>query len=191
MVKRIALFLLLTLFINSVANANDIDDLKAFAQRASLGSEIGFIFTAIDKSGSMLYSSEGTTLVYDEMFKVEIPDEIIIVDNKVTRWLYNMFDEEILVMDVTLEEASIADNPFVILRENNIDSIKNYTIKFVSRDGDIPTSLLSVPQKIELTSLAGIKYTIEITSFKESPQLSSYNFVLDATNYPDAFVVEM
>lgn len=192
MKKRIALFIMaiITSYTFAFAN-NSIDKLKSFANVANKGSEIGFLFTAIDKNGSMLYNSQGTTLVYNEMFSLDVPDELLIVDNKVNRWLYKINDEEIIVMDATLQEASIADNPFAFLRSENLESIKNYTIEVKDRTGKTLPSLKSVPQKIILTSLAGIKYIIEINSFKESPQLSSYNFVLDVAKYPNTFVVEM
>ncbi len=192
MKKRIALFIIviITNYIVTFAN-NNIDKLKSFANIANKGSEIGFLFTAIDKNGSILYNNQGTTLVYNEMFSLEVPDELIVVDNKVNRWLYKINDEEIIVMDATLQEASIADNPFAFLRAENLESIKNYTIEVEDRTSTTLPSLKSVPQKITLTSLAGIKYIIEINSFKEAPQLSSYSFVLDVAKYPDAFVVEM
>ena len=192
MKKRIALFIMAIITSYTLAFANNsIDKLKSFANIANKGSEIGFLFTAIDKNGSMLYNSQGTTLVYNEMFSLQVPDELLVVDNKVNRWLYKINNEEIIVMDATLQEASIADNPFAFLRSENIESIKNYTVEVEERTGTTLPSLKSVPQKIILTSLAGIKYIIEINSFKESPQLSSYSFVLDLSRYPDAYVVEM
>lgn len=191
MVKRIAFFLVLLMYSYTIYANSSIDKLKSFATIANRGSEIGFLFTAIDRDGSMLYSSEGSTLVYDEMFNMEIPDELIIVDNKVSRWLYKIDNEEIIVMDAASNEASIADNPFAFLRADSLESIENYKIEVVNRASNTSSALKSVPQKIILTSLAGIKYIIEINSFKESPQLSSHSFVLDVAKYPDAFVVEM
>ncbi len=195
-IKRVTLFFTAILFTMAIffsisAIAKDINDLKSFAKVANNGSEIGFTFTAVDKDGKLLYESEGITLVYNEMFSVNIPDEFLIIDNKVNRWLYKINDEEIIVTDASVEDASIADNPFAFLRGETLDKIKNYDIEVVGRAGNVPPTLQSVPSKIVLISALGIKYTIEILSFKESTQLSDSNFVLDPAKYPNAIVVEM
>lgn len=166
-------------------------ELEGFARKANAGSEIAFQFSATDNKGKEIYNETGKTLIQGNKYRLEVPDNLLIVNNGSTRWIYKEQDDELVIAANNPNEEDILENPFAILQSNG-KQIKNYGVSIVKRAaGAGGAQMQGVPDKIILTAKGGAKYTIKITGFKGVPNLSGAIFELDAKKYPKAIVTDL
>ncbi len=171
---------------------NKNESLKLFADKANSGSKMAFEFIAIDAKGELALNTKGSVTIFNNMYRMEIPGEILAIDNGVKRWFYNISAQEIVVTNVDPQNQNIAENPFLILREKNLNDIKGYKVKLVARENLTKKSpLLNIPQYITLTSETGAEYKIIIIDFKEVEGITLSNFVLNPDIFPDVIVTEL
>ena len=64
---------------------------------AETGYAIEFIFSAQDENGKIIYSESGSVLVCGGKYRFEIPEEVLIVSDGVSQWVYNPMNEEIMI----------------------------------------------------------------------------------------------
>ena len=77
MVRKIYIILLLMLGIN-ICNAQS---LNSFADIANNGSEIIFEFKALDNKNVEVYRNEGTIIIYNDNYRMLIPNDLLVIDN--------------------------------------------------------------------------------------------------------------
>ncbi|MEG0890979.1 MAG: hypothetical protein RSF01_03760 [Bacteroidales bacterium] len=191
---KIGITLLLILCGFSInANTQNINkDLAAFAKRANNGSEIIFTFSATNSKGKEIYKEAGIIKIYGNKYKLDIPDNLLILNNGVTRWIYKIEEEELVIAANNPQEEDILENPFIILRAGSSKIISNYTISVVKRVAEKEDSnIQGVPDKIILAAKDGSKYIIKITEFNNISNLSGAQFEFDVKKYPNAMVTDL
>lgn len=170
---------------------NKNGELAGFALRANAGSEISFVFSATDNKGKEIYKDSGKSVIYGNKYRMEIPGDLLVVNNGVTRWIYKPGEEEIVIASNNPGEEDVLENPFAVLRAGNNGKIKNYTVAVTPRGTGGAKELQGVPDKIVLTATGGARYTIRITGFKSLPDIPGAWFELDTKKYPEAVVTDL
>lgn len=166
-------------------------ELEGFAVKANAGSEIAFQFSATDNKGEIIYNETGKTLIQGNKYRLEVPDNLLLVNNGITRWIYKEQDDELVIAANNPNEEDVLENPFAILKSNG-KQVKNYTVSIVNRAAGLGgAQMQGVPDKIILTASGGAKYTIKITGFKSVYNLSGSMFELDVKRYPNAVVTDL
>ncbi len=191
---RLCFFLLATVLFTGRINGQGVNnDLNAFALRANAGSEISFVFSATDNKGKEVYNDSGKSIIYGNKYTMEIPGDLLVVNNGLVRWIYKINDEEIVIADNNPEEEDVLENPFAVLRTGRRGKLKNYTVSVVGRGSGAPGELKDIPDKIILTATGGAKYTIKITGFKSLPDINEKAalFELDTSRYPRAIITDL
>lgn len=180
------------LFSGNVNSQNINKELERFALRANAGSEIEFVFSATDNKGKEIYNESGSTIIHGNKYKLEIPNELLVVNDGTTRWIYKGQDDEMVIAANNPQDEDILENPFVILKGGNGGVLKNYTVSVINRvAGAGGSDLQGVPDKIILTAKGGAKYTIKITGFKSIANPLGILFELDVKKYPNAIVTDL
>lgn len=177
-VLYIVMFMILQINCNIYAQS-----LNTFANKANKGSEIEFEFEALDNKGNSIYSNSGVVYIFNDKYKMLIPDELMVIDNGVRRFIYKVQDDEIIIAPVNKEETDIMENPFAVLRYKK-DKIGNYTIDVKAKKEDIPNQII-------LKANNGAKYIISIKKFKEFTNINDKFFEYNIKDYPNAIVTNL
>lgn len=184
--------LLSSLLIGKAQGQGKNTALTDFAARANAGSEISFVFSATDNKAQEIYRESGKTIVYGNKYRMDVPDNLLVVSNGTSRWIYKPQEEELVIAANNPGEEDIMENPFAILNVKNGGTVKNYTVSVISRaTGTGGKELQGVPDKIILTAKGGAKYTIAITGFKQIATPPATTFELDVKKYPNAIVTDL
>ena len=118
-------------------------------------------------------------------------DDLLVVNNGVTRWIYKPGEEEIVIASNNPGEEDVLENPFAVLRAGNNGKIKNYTVSVIPRGAGASKELQQVLERIVLTAVGGARYTIRITGFRPLPDIPGAWFELDTKKYPEAVVTDL
>ena len=173
---------------------------------------IGFDFFAMDGKGEKIYEERGTVSVRGDKFRMEIPDDLLVVSDGTVKWIYKPGAEELIIAENNTEEPDVLENPFSILEQAarfyNVTvgtgvktlggkSVKTVTLTpreaknnynridiFLEKDKNIPV-------RIEFFSIDGSRYTASILSFEPLTDTSGALFVLDPSKYPDAVITDL
>lgn len=183
--------MLLLLIGQGAAAQNGAADLRTFAARANAGSEIAFDFAATDNKGKEIYRETGKTTLSGNKYRMEVPGDLLVVNNGTIRWIYKPQEEEIVIAPNNPAGDDVLENPFAVLNVGGNGKVKNYSVLVVERKGSVPKELQGVPAKIILTATGGAKYTISITGFKSLSGLPDSLFEVDPKKYPDALITDL
>lgn len=209
--KKIWLSMLLVVC-SSAYGQGKTDILAAAAGNIKAGTVIGFDFSATDGKGKKIYEERGTVSVWGDKFRMEIPDDLIVVSDGVVKWIYKPGEEELIIAENNTKEQDVLENPFSILEQT--DRFYNVTVgtevKIIGGKGVKKVTLIpreaennyvridiliekdkNIPVRIEFLSIDGSQYTASIRSFRPLTDKSPVLFRLDPEKYPDAVVTDL
>lgn len=175
----------------SLVAQNVASDLRTFTARANAGSEISFVFSATDNKGKEIYRETGKATLSGNKYRMDVPGDLLVVNNGFTRWIYKPAEEELVIASNNPSEDDVLENPFAVLNTASNGKLKNYTVSVVKRTGTVGKELQGVPDKIILTAIAGAKYTIRITGFKLLTGLPDTFFELDPKKYAGVIITDL
>lgn len=143
------------------------------------GATLNFNFAATDAAGKDVYNGNGTVISYEEKYVMET-DEVIVVSDGDTKWIFQKGIDELIIQGVE-EGASVMDNPFAVLLSKD----SNYSVQGLSPDEN------SIPRKIILTAKTGAVYTIGIEGYSKLSSPDDSLFTFDISKYSDIVVTDM
>lgn len=155
---------------------------------AETGYAIEFIFSAQDENGKIIYSESGSVLVCGGKYRFEIPEEVLIVSDGVSQWVYNPMNEEIMI-----SKSEISKQLSEAVTPNDI-AVKMASLFTGEANGsgavDIKSDKNNIP--IELILKADdIRYRINIESFVQKENIPQESFKFNVKNYPEAMVTDL
>lgn len=156
--------------------------------------KIGFNFEATDRSGNLIYNDAGTVTMSGNRFRMEVAEDLVMVSDGTTLWIYKPQSEDIIVMDaavVGLQNASVADSSLeqALL---NLATLFGYSEGSSSRM-DIKRSASGDLSQIHFVSTDNSSYTVKVKSVEPLANvgLDASYFTLQVRDYPNAIVTDM
>lgn len=185
--------------------------LEAVSAAIKAGSITKFTFTATDAKGKQVYNESGSIWIFGNKFRLEMPDELMVVSDGVTRWIYKMQSEEIIVSESDPENTDIMENPFAIFdvagkgytilpavqagyRQGKTvkiiilkakDAVTNYRQIHIAVEGN------NIPAELVFNSTNGAKYTVQVNRFSKAENLAAQTFAFSVRQYPNAVVTDL
>ena len=145
------------------------------------GATLSFNFSAADSVGKVQYSSEGEVVCFQESYRMETDDALIVSDGK-TKGIYQKQIDEIVIQKVEEEgNAGIMDNPFALLMNPG----KDYTVTAQNADSN------GIPGKISIKTKNGEVYTILVKGYSKTTAPEHSLFTIDPEQYPNAVVTDL
>lgn len=209
----IALFSIVNGYSQSVKNSSNAASLlNKTATEIRKGSVISFTFNSFDTGGKCNYSNTGTIITSGNKYRLSIGDELLIVSNGQTRWIYNEESEEVIISNATESETDITENPFILfdiagnknyslgkaITNTTINSKATSVITIIPKDKKTYKSIqiavnkaTNTPVKISIFAANNSKYIANINSFKAPVSHSASQFVLTAKQYNNAIVTDL
>jgi len=171
---------------------------------------IGFNFEATDRSGNLIYNDAGTVTMSGNRFRMEVAEDLVMVSDGTTLWIYKPQSEDIIIMDAAMaglqaassavsSVSSASSSSSVSAADKSLEqALHNLAALFGYAGGDAskidikrdPGGLMS---QINFISKDNSAYTVKVKSVEplagNSPD-SSY-FTLQPRDYPNAIVTDM
>lgn len=187
------------------------DRLAAAAAQMRAGAEIGFGFSARDAGARTVYAAEGTLHVWGDKFRMEIPEDLLVVCNGSVKWIYRPEAGELMIAEHHPQEADLLENPFSILENAGRQYRLSAGAAGVSGGKATETVVLTpresgngyarieivlekdtaVPVRIAFFSKDGAQYAAEVRSFRPLQSRGAEQFELDPSAFPDAVVTDL
>lgn len=148
-----------------------------------------FVFTATDGEGETIYEESGSVAVNGGMYRLEVQEDLMVIGNGETQWLYKPQSEEIIIVSSEISNK--------LATAGNIDELAMELVSlFVSgagADGGKPQIIKGRNGRLsEIRINAGKAcYKIKITSFSEVDSLPYSLFVFDSSQYPNAVITDL
>lgn len=149
-----------------------------------------FVFRAENSEGKMIEETEGTFVAENESFKMNTPALEMYCDG-VSKWLYDIINEEVTIFPHDPNTIEIAENPFSVLskitseeysfrsgvKELQEKGVKSYRIVIVPKDKSLSyselvltvSSMTWLPSVMEYMSVSGDRYVLKITNAVSVP----------------------
>lgn len=162
--------------------------LMPFAANAQQGYSFAFAFSAKDAKGVDVYDAKGDVVVSGARFRMEIPQEMIVVSDGKTQWVYNCSNDEILVCESEfsgqMETASSVAEIVEKLAGLFVGANKGYEKAVVKKDK------AGNPVEVVLKWAKG-SYVIRILGAVVEKKTPPEMFSLDVRNFPEAVITDL
>ncbi len=182
----LAFALILSFLFSFAANAQHSSDIShAEVQK---GYSFGFAFSAKDAKGASVYEAKGDIVVSGARFRMEIPQEMVVVSDGVTQWVYNCSNDEILISASEFSQLTASASSPVDLVEKLaglfVGANKGYEKVVVNKDKG------GNPVEVVLKYAKG-SYVIRIIGGIIEKNTPPEIFSLDIGKYPEAVVTDL
>ncbi len=177
--------------------------------------EFGFAFSAKDVSGRELGQESGTFVAQGERFRLS-GSVITVYCDGVTKWVYDMSNQEITIFPHDTSSTDPAENPFAVLgkadpadytfkgavrKVNTADGTPAWKISMASKDRNAAYTLIEftvsrqtmLPVAVSYESRNGDVYELTVASARSVGRLADTEFAppADLLEDPDVYVTDM
>ena len=185
--------------------AKDVLDRLSATTKSYKNMTVGFDFIFENKNQNINENQKGILVLQEEMFRLEMEEQIIINDGE-SQWIYLADMNEVQIMEHDPEEEMMSPNKlFTIYEEGykysyvggNSEKGKRLQIidLFPKESGAFMKITLAVDaaknqlHKITILDKNGGTYAYLVTSFKSNTAVAP--FIFNATNYPGIEVIDL
>ena len=164
--------------------------------------KVDFNFDAKDRSGREIYNDSGTITLCGNKFRMEVADDLVMVSDGVTLWVYKPQSEDIIIMEAQMAGLSSTQSEEPLHHPTADASLEqamqNMATLFGYSDGtsskiEIIRGANGLPSQIRFISKDNSSYTIKIKSVKPigRDELTESYFTLQVREYPNAIVTDL
>ena len=158
--------------------------LMHFASNAQQGYSFSFAFSAKDAKGVSVYDAKGDIVVNGQKFRMEIPQEMLVVSDGKTQWVYNCSNDEILISESEFsQQMESVSTPLEMVAGLFVGANKGYE-KIVNKDK------AGNPEEIVIKYAKG-SYVVRILGQVVKKNTPPEMFTLDVRNFPEAVVTDL
>jgi outer membrane lipoprotein-sorting protein len=193
-----------TLFAQDQLAKNVLDRLSA-TTKSHKNMTIGFDFIFENKKQNINEKQKGIIVLQEEMFRLEMEEQIIINDGE-SQWIYLTDMNEVTIMEHDNEDQMMSLNKLFTIYEEGykysyvgaksekgkrlqiIDLFPKESGAFMKINLEVDAAKNQL-QKITILDKNGGAYTYLITSFKSNNNIAPFTF--NATNYPGTEVIDL
>ena len=185
--------------------AKDVLDKLSTTTKAYKNITVGFDFIFENKSQNIKDVQQGTIVLQEESFRLEIQEQIIINDGE-SQWIYLTDMNEVQIMEHDTEEEMMSPNKLFTIYEKGYkytyvgaEAEKGKRLQvidlFPEESGAFIKITLAVDaaknqlHKIIMHDKNGGSYTYLVTSFKSNTSVPSFTF--NAADYPGTEVIDL
>ena len=185
--------------------AKDILDRLSATTKSYKNMTVGFDFIFENKNQNINEKQKGTLVLQEEMFRLEMEEEIII-NNGESQWIYLADMNEVQIMDHDPEDQIISPNKLFTIYEEGYkyiyvgaESVKGKRLQiidlFPKESGAFMKVTLLVDaaknqlQKITINDKNGGTYSYLVTSFKSNTTVNPFTF--NTVDYPGVEVIDL
>lgn len=152
------------------------------------GYSFSFSFVAKDAKGVSVYNAKGDIVVSGPKFRMEIPQELIVVSDGKTQWVYNCSNDEILISESEFsQQLASASNPLEMAEKLAgifVGANKGYEKAVVNKDK------AGNPVEVVIKWAKG-SYVIRILGAVVEKNTPPEMFALDVRNFPEAVITDL
>jgi len=193
-----------TLFAQDQLAKNVLDRLSA-TTKSHKNMTIGFDFIFENKKQNINEKQKGIIVLQEEMFRLEMEEQIIINDGE-SQWSYLTDMNEVTIMEHDNEDQMMSLNKLFTIYEEGykysyvgaksekgkrlqiIDLFPKESGAFMKINLEVDAAKNQL-QKITILDKNGGAYTYLVTSFKSNTNIAPFTF--NATNYPGTEVIDL
>jgi outer membrane lipoprotein-sorting protein len=193
-----------TLFAQDQLAKNVLDRLSA-TTKSHKNMTIGFDFIFENKKQNINEKQKGIIVLQEEMFRLEMEEQIIINDGE-SQWIYLTDMNEVTIMEHDNEDQMMSLNKLFTIYEEGykysyvgaksekgkrlqiIDLFPKESGAFMKINLEVDAAKNQL-QKITILDKNGGAYTYLVTSFKSNTNIAPFTF--NATNYPGTEVIDL
>ena len=206
--SKLFTFLLITLSTTLFAQdqvAKDVLDRLSATTKSNKNMTIGFDFIFENKNQNINEKQKGTLVLQEEMFRLEIEEQIIINDGE-SQWIYLADMNEVQIMEHDPEEEMMSPKKIFTVYEEGYkysyvgaESEKGKRLQiidlFAKESGAFMKVTLAVDaaknqlHKITILDKNGGTYSYLVTSFKSNTNVAPFNF--NTVDYPGVEVIDL
>ena len=185
--------------------AKEVLDKLSATTKSYKNMTVGFDFIFENKKQNINERQKGILVLQDEMYKLEMEEQIIINDGEI-QWIYLSDINEVQIMEHDPNEQMMSPNKLFTIYEEGYkysyvrtESEKGKRLQiidlFPKKSGAFFKVILAVDvaksqlQKITMLDKNGGTYTYFITSFKINTNVTSFNFNIN--KYPGVEVIDL
>ena len=185
--------------------AKEVLDKLSATTKSYKNMTVGFDFIFENKKQNINERQKGILVLQDEMYKLEMEEQIIINDGEI-QWIYLSDINEVQIMEHDPNEQMMSPNKLFTIYEEGYkysyvrtESEKGKRLQiidlFPKKSGAFIKVILAVDvaksqlQKITMLDKNGGTYTYFITSFKINTNVTSFNFNIN--KYPGVEVIDL
>ena len=206
--SKLFTFLLITLSTTLFAQdqvAKDVLDRLSATTKSNKNMTIGFDFIFENKNQNINEKQKGTLVLQEEMFRLEMEEQIIINDGE-SQWIYLADMNEVQIMEHDPEEEMMSPKKIFTVYEEGYkysyvgaESEKGKRLQiidlFAKESGAFMKVTLAVDaaknqlHKITILDKNGGTYSYLVTSFKSNTNVAPFNF--NTVDYPGVEVIDL
>jgi len=185
--------------------AKDVLDRLSTTTKSYKNMTVGFDFIFENKNQNINENQKGILVLQEEMFRLEMVEQIIINDGE-SQWIYLADMNEVQIIDHDPEEEMMSPNKLFTIYEEGYkysyvraQSEKGKRLQiidlFPKESGAFMKITLAVDaaknqlHKITILDKNGGTYAYLVTSFKSNTAVAP--FIFNATNYPGIEVIDL
>ena len=185
--------------------AKDVLDRLSTTTKSNKNMTIGFDFIFENKNQNINEKQKGTLVLQEEMFRLEMEEQIIINDGE-SQWIYLADMNEVQIMEHDPEEEMMSPNKIFTIYEEGYkysyvgaESEKGKRLQiidlFAKESGAFMKVTLAVDaaknqlHKITILDKNGGTYSYLVTSFKSNTNVAPFNF--NTVDYPGVEVIDL
>ena len=185
--------------------AKDVLDRLSATTKSYKNMTVGFDFIFENKNQNINEKQKGTLVLQEEMFRLEMEEQIII-NNGESQWIYLADMNEVQIMDHDPEDQIISPNKLFTIYEEGYkyiyvgaESVKGKRLQiidlFPKESGAFMKVTLVVDaaknelQKITINDKNGGTYSYLVSSFESNTNIAPFTF--NTTNYPGIEIIDL
>ena len=185
--------------------AKDVLDRLSLTTKSYKNMTVGFDFIFTNKNQNINEKQKGNLVLQEEMFRLEMQEQIIINDGE-SQWIYLADMNEVQIMDHDPEEQMMSPNKLFTIYEEGYkysyvgaESKKGKRLQiidlFPKKSGAFIKVTLAVDaaknqlHKITILDKNGGTYTYLVTSFESNTNIVPFTFNID--DYPGVEVIDL
>ena len=185
--------------------AKDVLDRRSTTTKSYKNMTVGFDFNYENKNQNINEKQKGILVLQDEMFRLEMEEQIII-NNGESQWIYFSDMNEVQIMDHDPEEQMMSPNKLFTIYEEGYkynyvgtESEKENDLQIINLFPKESSAFMKVTlavnadknqlHKITIFDKNGGTYTYLVSSFKSNTSIDPFNF--NSTNYPGIEIIDL
>ena len=185
--------------------AKDVLDRLSTTTKSYKNMTVGFDFIFENKNQNINEKQKGILVLQDEMFRLEMEEQIII-NNGESQWIYFSDMNEVQIMDHDPEEQMMSPNKLFTIYEEGYkynyvgtESEKENDLQIINLFPKESSAFMKVTlavnadknqlHKITIFDKNGGTYTYLVSSFKSNTSIDPFNF--NSTNYPGIEIIDL
>jgi len=185
--------------------AKDVLDRLSLTTKSYKNMTVGFDFIFTNKNQNINEKQKGNLVLQEEMFRLEMQEQIIINDGE-SQWIYLADMNEVQIMDHDPEEQMMSPNKLFTIYEEGYkysyvgaESKKGKRLQiidlFPKKSGAFIKVTLAVDaaknqlHKITILDKNGGTYTYLVTSFKSNTSVAPFTF--NTTKYQGVEIIDL